>query len=102
MQIIELDASKWSTITDFLVALRAAIEAPEWHGLSPDAFIDSMIWGGINRLDPPYEIQIIGMQNVPPEVNQYVHLVADALKRARQEKRVNREIETEVSLRIVS
>ena len=42
MRIIELDAAKWKTIIDFYDALLASLGAPEWHGKSPDALIDSM------------------------------------------------------------
>jgi hypothetical protein len=38
MKIIEIDASGWKTVVDFLEALKRAIGAPDWHGLSPDAF----------------------------------------------------------------
>jgi hypothetical protein len=53
LRLIDLDASDWQTVLDFYGALRSCVGAPEGHGWSPDAFIDSMIWGGINRLEPP-------------------------------------------------
>jgi RNAse (barnase) inhibitor barstar len=42
MRIIELDAENWETAIDFYKALLPALGAPEWHGYSPDALIDSM------------------------------------------------------------
>jgi hypothetical protein len=53
MRIIEIDGSDRQSVKDFLTALRAAIGAPDWHGWSVNAFIDSMIWGGINQIEPP-------------------------------------------------
>ena len=52
MRIIEIDGSDWQSVKDFLTALRAAIGAPDWHGSNVNAFIDSMIWGGINQIEP--------------------------------------------------
>ena len=62
MRIIEIDGSDWQSVKDFLTTLRAAIGAPDWHGWSVNAFIDSMIWGGINQIEPPYEIRISGRE----------------------------------------
>ncbi len=45
MHVIELDASQWTTAIDFLTALRAAIGAPDWHGVNIDAFIANSIRG---------------------------------------------------------
>jgi hypothetical protein len=43
MPVIELDAARWKNIVEFLNDLLAALRAPDWHGYSPDALIDSMI-----------------------------------------------------------
>lgn len=53
MRVIELNAMKWKTVIDFYDALLAAIGAPAWHSKSPDALIDSMVWGGMNAAEPP-------------------------------------------------
>lgn len=79
MRIIEIDGSDWQSVKDFLTALRAAIGAPDWHGWSVNAFIDSMIWGGINQIEPPYEICISGCECVPKEVTDHIDLLASAL-----------------------
>ena len=83
MRIIQLDATKWKTVLDFCRALLAAIGAPEWHGKSPDAFIDSMIWGGINAVEPPYTIRISGTVMLPKDVREYIEVVKQALARGR-------------------
>ena len=100
MRIIEIDGSDWQSVKDFLTTLRAAIGAPDWHGWSVNAFIDSMIWGGINQIEPPYEIRISGCECVPKEVTDHIDLLASALADARKWKLDNRGEDAEVSLRI--
>ncbi len=58
MKIIELDAAKWRNRRIFYADLLNAVEAPDWHGKNINALIDSIIWGGINALEPPYTIRI--------------------------------------------
>ena len=79
MRIIELDASKWKTVADFYDALLAAVQAPKGHGKSPDALVDSMIWGGMNAVEPPYTVQISSLSTAPKEVRDHVQLVSDVL-----------------------
>src|SRR5882724_5798083 len=86
MRLIELDAAEWKTPLDFLQSLADAIGSPEWHGMSPDAFVDSMIWGGINSVQPPYTVQINNITNTPSEVADYVSMMASIIEEARQER----------------
>jgi hypothetical protein len=61
MLVFELHADTWDTALDFVTALKIAIGAPDWHGSSPDAFADSMIWHDeINGLKAPCAIRIVG------------------------------------------
>jgi len=85
MKIIELDASNWATDVDFYTELLAAIGAPRWHGTSVDAFIDSMIYGGINALEPPYSIRIHNTANIPSEVKNSIDELARIIAEARSE-----------------
>jgi RNAse (barnase) inhibitor barstar len=48
MRIIKLDARQWKTPLDFYDALLSALEAPEWHGRSINALIDSLWFGEIS------------------------------------------------------
>jgi len=98
MRIIELDASKWKTSLDFYHALLAAIGAPKWHGISPDALIDSMIWGGINTVDPPYIVRISGLSTAPKEVRDHVELVKDVLLEGRIYRKRHNGDDVEVSI----
>jgi len=68
MKIIELDASRWPTALDFYDALLAGLGAPDWHGISVDAFIDSIIYGNINSVEPPYKIAVTGLDKASNEV----------------------------------
>jgi hypothetical protein len=77
MQIIELHAERWVTATDFVNALKEAIGAPDWHGSSLDAFLDSMIYHDeINALKSPYKIRISGVENAKPEAQDAIRLLA--------------------------
>ena len=58
MRIIDLDATNWKSWRDFYRELLGALGAPEGHGKSVNALIDSMVWGGMNKVEPPYTIRI--------------------------------------------
>jgi hypothetical protein len=68
MRIIELDAGKWANALDFLLALKAALGSCEGHGTSPAAFVDSMVWGGMNNVEPPYTVKVVRSSDAPLEV----------------------------------
>lgn len=63
MTHLELDASEWFTPFDFYRALLTELGAPEWHGCSIDALVDSMIFGGINSVVPPYRLTVAGLSS---------------------------------------
>jgi hypothetical protein len=98
MRIIELDATKWKTVLDFYHALFASIGAPAWHGMSPDALVDSMIWGGINAVEPPYTIRISGLSTAPKEVRDHVELLKDVLVEGRIYRKRHNGDDVEVSI----
>ena len=100
MRIIDLDAIRWKTVLDFYNALLASIGAPAWHGESPDALVDSMIWGGINAVEPPYTVQISGLSTAPKEVRDHVELVKDVLARGRDYRKRHNGEDVEVSIEI--
>lgn len=77
MQIVELHADGWVTAVDFMNALKKAIGAPDWHGSSEGAFLDSMIYhDDINTLKAPYTIRISGVAKAKPEAQDAVRLLA--------------------------
>jgi hypothetical protein len=83
MQIVELRADDWVSVLDFVNALKKAIGAPDWHGNSVDAFLDSMIYhDDINELRSPYTIRIGGVDKAKPEVQDEVRLLARLINEA--------------------
>jgi hypothetical protein len=98
VRTIELDATKWKTALDFYDALLTGIGAPEWHGKSPDALIDSMIWGGINAVEPPYTVRISGLSAAPQELCAYVQLVSDVLVDGRTYRKRHKGDDIDVSI----
>jgi RNAse (barnase) inhibitor barstar len=98
MRTIMIDGSTWTKITDFYDSILAAVGAPEWHGRSIDALIDSMIWGGINELEPPYTIRIAGTNALPKDIRDHLVLARDALTESRAEFRVRKGRDVEVGL----
>jgi hypothetical protein len=100
MRIIEIDAANWKTVLDFCHALLDAIGAPAVHGMSPDAFVDSMIWGGMNSVEPPYAVLVSGLAAAPKEVRDYVELVKEALWEGRVYRKRHNGDDVEVSIEI--
>lgn len=58
MTLIRLSADGWRHIDDFYDAILGALAAPDWHGHNTNALIDSMVYGEINGISPPYKIVI--------------------------------------------
>ena len=86
MRLIELDAKGWKSQLDFLQSLTRALGSCEGHGMSPDAFVDSMIWGGMNSVEPPYTVQISNLNAALKEVADYVSLVISAIREGRHDR----------------
>jgi hypothetical protein len=101
MRTIELDAAVWKTALDFYDALLAALGAPMWHGRNINALIDSMIWGGINEVAPPYTIRVLHLGRSPKDVTEEVELAKHALAEARVEYRGRRGRDVDVRLEII-
>ena len=58
MKRVDLDASKWANAIAFYDDLLGALEAPHWHGYNINALIDSVVWGDINAVEPPYTVRV--------------------------------------------
>ncbi|MBB4155650.1 RNAse (barnase) inhibitor barstar [Sphingomonas jinjuensis] len=61
MNIVELDARYWNAPADFYNALLRQLGAPDWHGESIPAMIDSMIVGDINEVALPLRVIVTGL-----------------------------------------
>lgn len=68
MRVLELDASRWETIDDFYDAVLAVVGAPDWHGRVSVALVDTMFHADVNKVDPPYRIEIRNSADLPFEV----------------------------------
>lgn len=102
MRIIDLDATKWKTYDDFYDALLPSIEAPKAHGRNLNALVDSMIWGGVNAIEPPYTIRISGAATLPKDVRDHVEMAKRALAKGRMDFQRLRGGDVEVAIEINS
>jgi RNAse (barnase) inhibitor barstar len=100
MRIIELDAGGWATPLDFLDALRHAIGVPEGHGLDVDALVDAMVRGGMNSVEPPCTIRIVGATNVNSKIKTEIETLAQALENTRLWRTNHRLGDVEVAIEI--
>ena len=82
---IKISARDWTSVQDFYNAVFKAVKAPQWHGASIDALIDSMIWGGINERKPPYVVEILGLDDAPIEIRKHVETFSSAFETSKAE-----------------
>ncbi|MGD0634408.1 MAG: hypothetical protein ABSA13_09055 [Beijerinckiaceae bacterium] len=100
-KLIALDAAKWKSGLDFYKAILPAIGAPEWHGTSVNALVDSMIWGNFNTVSPPYIVEIRSTKNLPAEIMQELTWAREDIIEARNEYKKKRGCDVEVDFKIV-
>ncbi len=100
MRVVELDAKNWRSVLDFSCALKAAFGSCEGHGASPDAWIDSMIYGGMNVVEAPYVVRVTGTANCSNELRDKIALLADVIREARAWKRKHYGADGDVSFQI--
>ena len=88
MQQIQLCGARWENPGDFYTALKSSLGAPAWHGQNLDAFWDSITSGDINRVNPPFRIQITDTAEMPQScrdlVDRLVLLIAEAATEGHQ------------------
>jgi RNAse (barnase) inhibitor barstar len=96
IRTIELDAKNWTNAPDFYSALLAALGAPKGHGRNLNALIDSMVWGGMNLVEPPCTIRILQTQGLSKDVRDEIEMVKDAIAQARRDFRLRRGSDIEI------
>ena len=82
---IDLDASAWGTVREFYDAILERLGAPDWHGRSIAALIDSMIYGNINEISPPYTITIRGVGRCARDVRDELSIFFREMRRSKNE-----------------
>ena len=100
MQVIELDASDWKTTEDFYDALLSALGAPDWHGRSGVALVDTMLHDDVNKVVPPYRVEVRNSANLPSPAKAHIIDVIDLFQRVRARRR-ERGADVEVSIALV-
>ncbi len=98
MKVVSIDASKFHNSLEFFQALKEAIGGPEWHGLSIDAFLDTMVWHDVNALTPPYTVVVFNSNTAPYEVREDALLLKRCILDARRELKRLRGVDREVDL----
>ena len=98
MKTIEIDASRCGNPKEFARLLHDAIQAIPGHGSSIEAFVDSMVFGTMSELSPPYTIVVAG--DLKPPVRAFVADLSNAIGQARLERRTRRGDDVEVILKL--
>jgi hypothetical protein len=98
--VIELDATGWRSFQDFNDALKAALGSCEGHGNSIDAWIDSIVYGGMNSIEAPYVVRIIGTAHCDATLKEHLAELSEAISKARAWKLEHRGTDVDVSFQI--
>ena len=100
MRVIELNAQNWQTVLDYYDALKEALGSCPGHGSSPDAWVDSMIYGGMNEVQAPYIVRITGTASCGDHLKAEIRLLADVIWDARAWKLEHYGEDVDVSFKI--
>jgi RNAse (barnase) inhibitor barstar len=82
---IQLDARDWLTRECVYAGLLAALEAPAWHGHNFDALRDSIVVGSINKVEPPFSIEISHAEMASQEAQQFLRSLAELFQEFERE-----------------
>ena len=96
---IEIDGNKWRHVGDAIIGLRVALGAIPSHGNSIDAFIDSMVYGGMLEVDPPYLIIVSNVQS--PDAAKFIKELSQELVEARAWRKEHYGDDVDVSVSLV-
>jgi hypothetical protein len=100
MRVIELDATNWRSFQDFNDALKAALGSFKGHGNSGNAWVDSIIYGGLNAIEAPYVVRITGTANCDASLKEKIAAISEMISEARAWKLKHYGIDVDVSFRI--
>ena len=100
-KLIEINASGWRAIHDFYRDVLAHVGAPHRHGNGINALSDSMIYGGINAVEPPDTIGFLATGGLPDDILEELRFAKQAIADARLEKKNATGIDVEIEFDIV-
>ncbi len=89
MKLFEFDASRWTNILELYAAMFDSLEAPRWHGHSINALIDSMVYGDINGIEPPYTLRFTNVGSASEDVQEHLLQIVLYIGEAVQERLVS-------------
>jgi RNAse (barnase) inhibitor barstar len=95
--LIQLDAGNWKAVDDFYDALLSALGAPDWHGRSAVALVDTILHDDVNKVVPPYRVEIQNSANLPSVVRAHIADVINSFHEVRARRR-ERGADVEVSI----
>ena len=98
MKTIEIDVAACRNPKEFGRVLQEAILALPGHGSSIESFVDSMVFGTMSELSPPYTIVVTG--DLKPPVRAFAADLSNAIGQARLERRTRRGDDVEVILKV--
>lgn len=83
LEIIRLDASDWAGVQDFYDAVLPALGAPDWHGTNVNALVESMVQGDINKVEPPFRIEILNSECCSADIRQELDWTVEGTRSAK-------------------
>ena len=100
-KIIEVDASDWTSSCDLYKAILPKLGAPAWHGDSVNALTESMVWGEINALEPPYTLRILGAAKLSADLVEELNWLKEGVQEARADMRSREGQDVDVDVEII-
>ena len=100
-RIIDVDASGWTKSGDIYDAILPLLGAPDWHGDNVNALTESIVWGEINAVEPPFTLRIHGVAHLPDSVAEEIGWLKEDVCKARIafKSMKGRDVEVAVELR---
>ena len=102
MKKIIIDASDWKTGQDFYNAMFSSLGSPNWHGTNVNALVESMVWGEINKVEPPFRVEIVATKHLPASIMQELTWTAEGVVSARADRKRRWGEDVKVSFQIMS
>lgn len=100
--LITLDAKDWSRVLDLYDALLLGLGAPKEHGRSIGALLDSMVWGFMNDIEPPYTIRIVNTEGLAKDIRNEIDLLAKCIIEDRAAHREQDGTDVDVNIEVYS